>query len=104
MQGKEQEQRLKQLELEAELKEQEIHQLERQKIQEKMEAEKLEHQQRLHQMQLEAEIKELELRAESTKSKDEYLRREIEWLVLDKQRAELTRSIREASKGDDDRR
>ena len=104
LQGKEQEQRLKQLELEAELKEQEIHQLERQKIQERMEAEKLEHQQRLHQMQLEAEIKELELRAESTKSKDEYLRREIEWLVLDKQRAELTRSIREASKGDDERR
>ncbi|MDD5268247.1 MAG: hypothetical protein PHO08_14140 [Methylococcales bacterium] len=104
LQGKEQEQRLKQLELEAELKEQEIHQLERQKIQERMEAEKLEHQQRLHQMQLEAEIKELELRAESTKSKDEYLRREIEWLVLDKQRAELTRSIREASQGDDDRR
>ncbi|MDD5631385.1 MAG: hypothetical protein PHI13_05070 [Methylococcales bacterium] len=104
LQGKEQEQRLKQMELEAELKEQEIHQLERQKIQERMEAEKLEHQQRLHQMQLEAEIKELELRAESTKSKDEYLRREIEWLVLDKQRAELTRSIREASQGDDDRR
>jgi hypothetical protein len=102
-QGKEQEQRLKQLELEAELKEQEIHQLERQKIQERMEAEKIEHQNRIHQMQLEAEIKELELRAEATKNKDEYLRREIEWLVLDKQRAELSRSIREASQ-DDDRR
>jgi len=104
LQGKEQEQRLKQLELEAELKEQEIHQLERQKIQEKMEAEKIEHQNRIHQMQLEAEIKELELRAEATKNKDEYLRREIEWLVLDKQRAELTRSIRVASQGDDDKR
>lgn len=104
LQGKEQEQRLKQLELEAELKEQELHQLERQKIQERLEAEKLEHQQRLHQMQLEAEIKELELRAEAAKSKDEYLRREIEWLVLDKQRAELTRSIRVASQSDDDRR
>ncbi|MDD1633230.1 MAG: hypothetical protein LUP91_13630, partial [Methylococcaceae bacterium] len=92
LQGKEQEHRLKQLELEAELKEQEIHQLERQKIQERLEAEKIEHQNRLHQMQLEAEIKELELRAEATKNKDEYLRREIEWLVLDKQRAELTRS------------
>jgi len=104
LQGKEQEQRLKQLELEAELKEQEIHQLERQKIQEKLEAEKIEHQQRLHQMQLDAEIKELELRAEATKNKDEYLRREIEWLVLDKQRAELSRSIREASQDDDGRR
>ena len=101
LQGKEQEQRLKQLELEAELKEQEIHQLERQKLQERLEAERIEHQNRLHQMQLEAEIKELELRAEATKNKDEYLRREIEWLVLDKQRAELTRSIRQASQVED---
>jgi len=104
LQGKEQEQRLKQLELEAELKEQEIHQLERQKIQERLEAVKIEHENRLHQMQLDAEIKELELRAEATKNKDEYLRREIEWLVLDKQRAELSRSIREASQGDDGKR
>lgn len=104
LQGKEQEQRLKQLGLEAELKEQEIQQLERQKIQEKLEAEKIKHQQRLHQMQLDAEIKELELRAEATKNKDEYLRREIEWLVLDKQRAELSRSIRQASQDDEDRR
>ena len=104
LQGKEQEQRLKQLELEAELKEQELHQLERQKILERLEAEKIQHQTRLHQMQLDAEIKELELRAEATKNKDEYLRREIEWLVLDKQRAELTRSIRVASQGDEDRR
>ena len=103
MQGKEQEQSLKQQELEAELKEQENQQLERQKIQEKLEAEKIKHQTRLHEMQLEAEIKELELRAEATKNKDEYLRREIEWLVLDKQRAELSRSIRVASQ-DDDRR
>ena len=104
LQGKEHEQRLKQQELEAELKEQESHQLERQKIQERLAAEKIEHQNRIHQMQLEAEIKELELRAEATKNKDEYLRREIEWLVLDKQRAELTRSIREASQDDGDRR
>jgi hypothetical protein len=103
LQGKEQEHRLKQLELEAELKEQEIHQLERQKIQERLEAEKIKHQNRIHQMQLDAEIKELELRAEATKNKDEYLRREIEWLVLDKQRAELTRSIRQAGQGDDDK-
>lgn len=101
-QGKEQEEQLKQLELEAELREQEAHQLERQKIQEKLEAEKIKHQNRLHQMQLDAEIKELELRAEATKNKDEYLRREIEWLVLDKQRAELSRSIRQASRSGED--
>jgi hypothetical protein len=40
LQGKEHEQRLEQLELEAELKEQEIRQRERQKIQERMKAEK----------------------------------------------------------------
>ena len=56
---------------------------------------------RLYQMQLDAEVKEIAQRAEATKNKDEYLRREIEWLVLDKQRAELTRLIREA---DEDKR
>jgi hypothetical protein len=104
LQGKEQEQRLKQLELDAELKEQEIHQLERQKIQERLEAVKIEHENRLHKMHLDAEIKEVELRAEATKSKDEHLRREIEWLVLDRQRAELTRSIKAASQNEDDKR
>jgi hypothetical protein len=69
-----------------------------------LEAKKIEHQNRLHQMQLDAEINELELRAEATRNKDEYLRREIEWLVLDKQRAELSRSIREASQGDEGKR
>ncbi len=104
LQGKEQEQRLKQLELDAELKEQELHQLERQKIQERLEAVKIEHENRLHKMHLDAEIKEVELRAEATKSKDEHLRREIEWLVLDRQRAELTRSIKAASQNQDDKR
>jgi hypothetical protein len=97
----EQKQRLKQIDLDAELKQQEISQRERQKNQEKLEAIKLEHEDRLHKMHLEAEIKEVALRAEATKSKDEHLRREIEWLVLDRQRAELTRSIRETSKVDD---
>jgi hypothetical protein len=96
--------RLKQLDLDAELKEQEINQRERQKIQEKLEAIKIEHENRLYKMHLDAEVKELELRAEATKSKDEHLRREIEWLVLDRQRAELTRSIREASQGDETKR
>jgi len=31
-----------------------------------------------------------------TKNKDAYLHRQIEWLVLDKQRAELSRAIKEA--------
>jgi hypothetical protein len=100
--AKKQELHLKQLELEAEIKDQEVSQKERQKIQEKLEAEKIRHQMRLKEMQLEAEQKELELRAEATKNKDEYLRREIEWLVLDKQRAELARAIREAGEDIDD--
>mgnify|MGYP003392635967 CR=1 FL=1 len=103
LQGKEQEQRLKQLEMEVELKERESHQRERQKIQEQLETEKIRHQERLHQMQLDAEVREQELRAEATKNKDAYLRREIEWLVLDKQRAELARAIREAELNDNKR-
>ena len=101
MQAKEQEQRIKQLEMEADLKEQELYQIERQNVQEKLERLKIEHESRLYQMQLDAEVKEIAQRAEATKNKDEYLRREIEWLVLDKQRAELTRLIREA---DEDKR
>jgi hypothetical protein len=101
-QAKKQALQLKQLELEAEIKEQEAYQKERQKIQERLEAEKIKHQMRLKEMQMEAEQKELELRAEATKNKDEYLRREIEWLVLDKQRAELAQAIREANEDIDD--
>jgi hypothetical protein len=96
MQEKEQEQRIKQIELEADLKEQEHRQLESQNVQIKLEALKIEHENRLYQMQLDLEVKEIAQRAEATNNKDEYLRREIEWLVLDKQRAELMRLIREA--------
>lgn len=95
-----QEERLKQKELEAELREQENYQREKQKIQELLEAEKLQHQSKLKEMQLEAERKELELLSEASKYKEKYLHREIEWLVLDKQRTELSRSIR-ATKASD---
>ncbi|MGZ8135768.1 MAG: hypothetical protein ACXW1W_00560 [Methylococcaceae bacterium] len=102
LQTKEHEQYLKQLEIEAALKEQEFLQVEQQKTWERLEAEKINHQSRLTEMQLEAEIKALELRTEATQNKDKYLRREIEWLVLDKQRAELTRAIKEANQDIDD--
>ncbi len=94
---KDQEQRIKQLELDAELKTLESQQLKRQELEEKLEADKILHHNRVHLMQLEAEATERELHAEAIKSKDEYLRREIEFLVLDKQRAELSKSIRGAS-------
>lgn len=100
LQTKEHEQHLEQLELDAKLKEQERYQLAQQKIQERLEAEKIKHQSRLYEMQLNAELKTLELRAEATQNKDEYLRREIEWLVLEKQRAELTRAIKAANQQD----
>lgn len=101
LEGKEQEQRLKQLELDVELTAQASHQAARQQLAEKLAADHIAHQNRLHQMQLDAEIKELEVRHEASKNKDEYLRREIEWLVLDKQRAELTRAIKAASDAED---
>lgn len=93
---------LKEKELEAAIKSQETFQLEWQKIQERLEEEKIKHQARLKEMQIEAELKEMQLRTEKTQNKDAYLRREIEWLVLDKQRAELTRAIKEAEKNIDD--
>jgi len=93
---------LKEKELEAAITAQETFQLEWQKIQERLEEEKIKHQSRLKEMQIEAELKELELRREASQNKDAYLRREIEWLVLDKQRAELTRAIKEAEKNTGD--
>ncbi|MEC4748190.1 hypothetical protein [Methylomicrobium sp. Wu6] len=87
---------LKEKEQQAEFKAQEVLQQEQQKYEEQLEAERIEHQTRLKEMQLQAEIKELELRVEVTKNKDAYLHRQIEWLVLDKQRAELSRAIKEA--------
>jgi len=92
-----QEQRIKQLELDAELKTLASQQLKRQELQEKLEADKILHHNRVQLMQLEAEAKDRELHAEAIKSKDEYLRREIEFLVLDRQRAELSKSIRGAN-------
>ena len=94
---KDQEQQLKQLELNAELKTLEFQQLKRQELEEKLEAKKIVHHNRVQLMQLEAEAKERELHAEAINSKDEYLRREIEFLVLDRQRAELSKSIRSAN-------
>lgn len=87
---------LREKSLEAERVAQEIQLQRQQKLEEQLEAERIEHQSRLKEMQLQAEIKELELRVEVTKNKDAYLHRQIEWLVLDKQRAELSRAIKEA--------
>ena len=50
---------------------------------------------KINKMNLDAEVKALEMRAETLKSKDDFLHKEIEWLVLDKQRAEMTRLTQE---------
>lgn len=93
---------MKEKELKIDYKTQEAALLEQQKVEEQLEAVRIAHQTRLREMQLLAEIKELELRVEVTKNKDQYLHRQIEWLVLDKQRAELTRAIKEAEQDVDD--
>lgn len=93
---------MKEREIKVDYETQEAELLEKQKIEEQLEAARIAHQTRLREMQLLAEIKELELRVEVTKNKDQYLHRQIEWLVLDKQRAELTRAIKEAEQDVDD--
>ena len=85
----------KRLDLEIQLKEEEAEQIKRQKLAEKLAALKIEHDFKINKMNLEAEVKALELRAETLKSKDDFLHKEIEWLVLDKQRAEMTRLTQE---------
>jgi len=88
-----QQQRLQQMDLEAELKAQERQQQERSKMQQKLQADRIEYEARLKGMQLEAEVKEQQKRFEATEKSDEYLRREIELLILEKQRAELTLAV-----------
>ena len=97
LQAKDHEEQIRQIEIQTRLKKQEIVQTEQFKLAERLEAKKLNHEARLNEMQIQAELKILEMRAEATKNKDSFLRKEIEWLVLDKRRAELTRAIRAAN-------
>lgn len=91
-----QQDRLKKMELESEMKTQEYVQAEQLKAQERLLKDKIQHESKLKELELEAETKEHEIRYEATQQTDEYLRREIELLVLEKQRAELIQEIREA--------
>jgi hypothetical protein len=88
-----QQQRLQQMDLEAELKAQEHQQQQRNNVQQKLKADKIEYEARLKDMQLKAEVKEQQKRFEATEKSDEYLRREIELLILEKQRAELVLAV-----------
>ncbi len=89
-----QEQHLERLNHEAELKNLEQRQVDKQELEERLLAEKLKHQSRLKGMELEMEVKDHEKRFETSNQTSEYLRREIELLVLEKQRIELNRAIK----------
>ena len=91
-----QEKRLQQLETEASLKLQEIKQVEEQKLQERLHQEKLKHESRMRAMELDLQIEEQKKRYESTQETDEYLRRDIELLILERQRTELLQAVKKA--------
>ena len=90
----EQEKRLKQLENEAELAVLDAKQNEEQKLQERLLKEKMEHEARLKEMELRMQIQEHEKRYAATQQLDNYIRRDIELLILEKHRGELIQEIK----------
>lgn len=96
----EQEKRLKQLEYEAELTLLDTKQSEEQKLQERLLLEKLTHEARLKDMELEMQIQEHEKRFAATQQLDNYLRRDIELLILEKHRGELVQEVKKAKQDD----
>jgi hypothetical protein len=92
----EQEKRLKQLENEAKLAVMDSSQNEEQKLQERLLREKLMHEARLKDMELEMQIQEHEKRFAATQQLDNYLRRDIELLILEKHREELVQEVKKS--------
>ena len=91
-----QEKRLKQLENEAKLTLMDTAQSEEQKLQERLLMEKLMHEARLKDMELEMQIQEHEKRFAATQQLDNYLRRDIELLILEKHREELVHEVKKS--------
>jgi hypothetical protein len=89
-----QERRLSGLDLEFELKTQEAQQQEREKTLEKLLVEKINYEARIKEIELTAEVEERQKRFEATENAEEQLRREIELLILEKQRAELSNQVK----------
>jgi hypothetical protein len=87
---------LNQQKWEAEFNVEEKQQLEKQRLQEQLREEQLKHEARIKEMELAAETEEQEKRHETTQKTEDFLRREIELLVLEKQRAELNEQIKKA--------
>ena len=91
-----QEKRLKQLENKAKLSLLDTSQSEEQKLQERLLMEKLMHEARLKDMELEMQIQEHEKRFAATQQLDNYLRRDIELLILEKHREELVQEVKKS--------
>ncbi|MSS75448.1 MAG: hypothetical protein EXR90_00705 [Methyloglobulus sp.] len=95
-----QEKRLKQLENTAKLALLDINQNEEQIVHERLLMEKMLHETRLKDMELEMQIQEHEKRFTATQQLDNYLRRDIELLVLEKHRDELLQEVKRTKHDD----
>ncbi|MGR9115393.1 MAG: hypothetical protein ACU85E_06470 [Gammaproteobacteria bacterium] len=91
-----QEKRLQQLEAEAAFELQKNKLTEEQKLQERLHQEKLKHESRMRELELQLQIEEQKKRYEANQETDEYLRRDIELLILEKQRTELFQAVKKA--------
>ncbi len=96
------EKQLKQKELEMELDVEEARQIEELKRQERLERERMQMENRLKDLQLDADVTEQKKRFDATNRSADYLRREIELLVLEKQRVELNVAIKKAKQEDEE--
>ena len=90
----EQEKRFKQLENEAEMAMLDAKQNEEQKLEERLLKEKMQHEARLKEMELQMQIQEHEKRYAATQQLDNYIRRDIELLILEKHRGELIQDVK----------
>lgn len=87
--------------LKAELEEQERREAERMKSEERRNIERIKLENKIKQMELAMQIEDRKLRHQATIEADELLRREIELLVLEKQRSSLGRQIKRVGAEDD---
>lgn len=90
----EQDKLIKEKELEAEIIEQEIRSISQQKLEQRVIEEKINHESRLRTMELDAEQKSQLDRYKATQNSDEFLRREIDLLTLEKQKVDLNKEIK----------
>jgi hypothetical protein len=95
-----QEKRLKQLEMEAELALQDSRQNEEHQLQERLLKEKMLHEARMKDMELAMQIQEHEKRYAATQQLDNYIRRDIELLILEKHRGELIQEVKKVKQDD----